>query len=263
MKNIYEVIFKEKGKKYYFSSELEIKYDTAVIVETEKGQQYAKVLDKVDNVKIPTAEIKPIQRIASKKDYNQYLQVSKEAKEALDKAREIAQDLKLQMNIINSSYTFDKKQLLFNFIADDRVDFRELAKKLASIYKTRIELRQIGARDKAKEIGGLGQCGRPLCCATFLNHIDSVSMNMAKNQNLALNPAKINGQCSRLLCCLTYEDEEYKRCSKGVPNVGQTVTTEFGKGQVISINTLERKYKVMIDNEVYEIELGNPDESAK
>ena len=261
MKNIYEVIFKEKGKKYYFGSELEIKYDTDVIVETEKGQQYAKVLDKVDDVKIPITEIKPIQRIASKKDYNQYLQVSKEAKEALDKARCIAQELKLQMNIINSSYTFDKKQLLFNFIADDRVDFRELAKKLASIYKTRIELRQIGARDKAKEIGGLGQCGRQLCCATFLNHIDSVSMNMAKNQNLALNPSKINGQCSRLLCCLTYEDEEYKRCSKGMPNVGQTIATDYGKGQVISINILDRKYKVMIDNEVQEIELGNIDES--
>ena len=263
MKNIYEVVFKEKGKKYYFGSDLEIKYNTNVIVETEKGQQYAKVLEKITNVKIPESEIKPILRIANKKDYNQYLQVSKDAKDALDKAREIAQSLNLEMNIINSSYTFDKKQLLFNFIADDRIDFRELAKKLAGIYKTRIELRQIGARDKAKEIGGIGQCGRPLCCATFLNHIDSVSMNMAKNQNLALNPAKINGQCSRLLCCLTYEDEEYKRCSKGMPSVGQTLNTEYGKGQVIAINTLERKYKVMIENEVNEIELGNIDESIE
>lgn len=263
MKNIYEVVFKEKGKKYYFGSDLDIKYDTAVIVETEKGLQYAKVLDKATDVKIPVSEIKPIQKIANKKDYNQFLEVTKEAKQALDKARNIAQELKLDMNIINSSYTFDKKQLLFNFIADDRVDFRELAKKLASIYKTRIELRQIGARDKAKEIGGIGQCGRTLCCASFLNHIDSVSMNMAKNQNLALNPSKINGQCSRLLCCLTYEDEEYKKCSKGMPNVGQTVNTEFGKGQVISINTLERKYKVMVDNEIQEIELGFENESSK
>lgn len=263
MKNIYEVIFKEKGKKYFFGSDLDIKYGVSVIVETEKGLQYAKVLNKVENVNIPSSEIKPIQRIASKRDYNQYLEVCKDAKKALDKAREISEELNLDMNIINSSYTFDKKQLLFNFIADDRVDFRELAKKLASIYKTRIELRQIGARDKAKEIGGLGQCGRTLCCATFLNHIDSVSMNMAKNQNLALNPSKINGQCNRLLCCLTYEDEEYKRCAKGMPNVGQTVTTELGRGQVISINTLERKYKVMIDNETHEIELGSLNESFK
>ena len=263
MKNIYEVVFKEKGKKYYFGSDLDIKNDTAVIVETERGLQYAKVVNKAEDVKIPIAEIKPIQRIANKKDYNQFLEVTKEAQEALEKARDIAQKLNLEMNIINSSYTFDKKQLLFNFIADDRIDFRELAKKLAGLYKTRIELRQIGARDKAKEIGGLGQCGRTLCCASFLNHIDSVSMNMAKNQNLALNPSKINGQCSRLLCCLTYEDEEYKKCSKGMPNVGQTVNTEYGKGQVISINTLERKYKVMIDNDIQEIELGFDDESSK
>ena len=262
MKNIYEVVFKEKGKKYYFESDLDVEYGTPVIVETEKGLQYAKVLEKAINVKIPISEIKPIQRIANKKDYQQFLEVTKEAKQALDRARTIVQDLNLDMNIINSSYTFDKKQLLFNFIADDRVDFRELAKKLASIYKTRIELRQIGARDKAKEIGGIGQCGRALCCTSFLNHIDSVSMNMAKNQNLALNPSKINGQCSRLLCCLTYEDEEYKKCSKGMPNVGQTVTTDFGKGQVVSINTLERKYKVMVGNEIQEIELESIDESA-
>lgn len=263
MKNIYEVIFKEKGKKYFFCSDLDIKYGISVIVETEKGLQYAKVLNKVENVNIPENEIKSIQRIATKRDYNQYLDVCRDAKKALDKARELVTELKLDMNIINSSYTFDKKQLLFNFIADDRIDFRELAKKLASIYKTRIELRQIGARDKAKEIGGLGQCGRTLCCASFLNHIDSVSMNMAKNQNLALNPSKINGQCNRLLCCLTYEDELYTSCSKGMPNIGQTVNSEFGKGQVISINTLERKYKIMVNNEIYEIELGNIDESVK
>lgn len=263
MMNIYEVIFKEKGKKYYFSSELDIKNDAAVIVETEKGLQYAKVVNKVYDVKIPMSDIKSIQRIATKKDYNQFLRISKDAKEALDKAREIASNLGLDMNIISSSYTFDKKQLLFNFIADDRIDFRDLAKKLANIYKTRIELRQIGARDKAKEIGGIGQCGRTLCCSTFLSHIDAVSMNMAKNQGLALNPSKINGQCSRLLCCLTYEDEEYKKCNNGMPSVGQTIKTELGKGQVISINTLERKYKVMIDNDIQEVELGFDDESSK
>ena len=150
-----------------------------------------------------------------------------------------------------------KKQLLFNFIADERVDFRELAKRLAGMYKTRIELRQIGARDKARNICGIGQCGRTLCCSTFLNHIDSVTMNMAKNQNIALNPSKINGQCGRLLCCLTYEDEEYARCQNGMPSVGQTVKTDDGSGKVISVDILKRKYKVDIDGNIKEIELGD------
>ena len=132
----------------------------------------------------------------------------------------------------------------------------KLAKKLASSYKTRIELRQIGARDKARTICGIGQCGRPLCCSTFLNHIDSVTMNMAKNQGISLNPNKINGLCGRLLCCLTYEDDEYVRCGKGLPNVGQTVKTDFGKGKVISVDILNRKYKVDIDGTIKEIELG-------
>lgn len=263
MDNIYEVIFKEKGKKYFFCSDLDIKPNTAVIVETEKGLQYAKVLNKVMNVSIPKSEIKRIERIATDSDYNEYLKISKEAQKALNKARDLVKELNLEMNIINSSYTFDKKQLLFNFIADDRIDFRDLAKKLASLYKTRIELRQIGARDKAREIGGIGQCGRPLCCSSFLNQIDSVSMNMAKNQNLSLNPAKINGQCSRLLCCLTYEDAEYKSCSKGMPNIGQTVNTEYGKGQVVSVDVLNRKYKVLINNELQEIVLGFENESIK
>jgi cell fate regulator YaaT (PSP1 superfamily) len=177
-------------------------------------------------------------------------------KTSLENARNIAEELELDMNILDANYTLDRKQLLFNFIADERVDFRELAKRLASLYKTRIELRQIGARDKARTICGIGQCGRPLCCSTFLNHIDSVTMNMAKNQNIALNPSKINGLCGRLLCCLTYEDEEYTRCQKGMPNVGQTVKTEFGSGKVVSVDILNRKYKVDIDNVIREIELG-------
>lgn len=257
MKKIYEVVFKEKGKTYLFSHDSDIEFNTNVVVETEKGMQYAKVLNLANTVNIPEEDIKAIVRIATKKDYDTYLSNANEAGKALAKARELAKSLNLNMNIINSFYTLDKKQLLFNFIADDRIDFRELAKKLASLYKTRIELRQIGARDKAKEIGGIGQCGRQLCCSLFLNHIDSVSMNMAKNQNLALNPSKINGQCSRLLCCLTYEDEEYKRCSKGMPSVGQTVTIDEGKGQVVSINTLKREYKVLVDNNVIEVKLDN------
>ena len=170
--------------------------------------------------------------------------------------------MSLNMNIIDATYNFDRTQLLFNFLADARVDFREYAKKLAQIYKTRIELRQIGARDKAKSIDGYGVCGRRLCCAGFLNHIDSISMNMAKNQNIALNPSKINGCCGRLLCCLTYEDEQYSCCRVGMPTVGKIVTLEQGEGKVISVDILNRKYKVLIGNEVKEIELDN-NESSK
>jgi cell fate regulator YaaT (PSP1 superfamily) len=161
------------------------------------------------------------------------------------------------MNILDCKFTFNKDQLIIRYFSDDRVDFRELAKKLAASYKTRIELRQIGARDKARTICGIGQCGRTLCCSTFLNHIDSVTMNMAKNQGISLNPNKINGLCGRLLCCLTYEDEEYVRCGKGLPNVGQTVKTDFGKGKVISVDILNRKYKADIDGVIREIELGS------
>jgi putative pyruvate formate lyase activating enzyme len=179
--------------------------------------------------------MKKILRAATDEDNDNFLKNLKDADKCLEKARKIAKELELDMSILDASYTLDSKQLLFNFIADERIDFRELAKRLAAQYKTRIELRQIGARDKARAICGIGQCGRPLCCSTFLNHIDSVTTNMAKNQNIALNPSKINGLCGRLLCCLTYEDEEYVRCGKGLPNVGQTVSTEFGKGKVVSV----------------------------
>ena len=150
------------------------------------------------------------------------------------------------MYIIDASYTLDRSQLFFRFMADERVDFRSLAKDLATIYKTRIELRQVGVRDKAKEVGGYGSCGRPLCCAKYLSDFDSVSINMAKNQNIALNPTKINGVCGRLLCCLKYEDECYKDLRQGLPKVGKKVQTEQGEGKVISIDVLKGTYRVNI-----------------
>ena len=251
MNNIYEVVFKQKGKKYYFCSDKDIEPDTKVIVSTEKGLQLGIVVAKAEKskVKIKTDEIKEIVRIADDKDYNQYLENAKDADKALKKCKSLVKELDLEMDVINASFTFDKSQLLFNFIADERVDFRELAKKLASVYKTRIELRQIGARDKAREISGIGPCGRKLCCSGFLNHIDSVSMNMAKNQNVSLNPQKINGMCSRLLCCLTYEDEEYTRCSKNLPTVGQKIKVDGDYAEVISVNILQREVTVMDGNE--------------
>ena len=212
MKEAIGITFKPKGRVYYFDfNDLELKLGDKVIVETDKGLQFAEVSTNLKNIneKNLGTPLKKIIRIASKEDFKQYDKNIKEASTALLEAKKIAKNLELDMQILDASYTFDRNQLIFNFLADGRIDFRELAKKLAQIYHTRIELRQIGVRDKAKEIGGLGPCGRPLCCNTFLTDFASVSINMAKNQYIALNPTKINGVCGRLLCCLNYEDEVY------------------------------------------------------
>ena len=255
MKKTFEVCFKDGGKGYFFKTDLELNKDDYVIVETEKGNQFAKVIKEVKVNDIDSQ--KDILRIATDEDYKTHLKNLKDAEKALNKCREIVEELSLDMKVINAQYTFERNQLLFNFLADDRIDFRELAKKLAAIYHTRIELRQIGARDKAKEIGGIGVCGNTLCCITFLKRLETVSMNMAKNQNLALNPTKINGSCGRLLCCLAYEDEEYKKSLEGMPQIGETVKTKDGEGQVVSLNILQRKYSVLIDGEKVEYEAKN------
>ncbi len=253
MNKIYGVIFKNNGKEYYFDgSNFELEKDAKVIVETEKGLQYGKVTNLIDKSSVKNIkEYKNIIRKASKKDEEQYLENLKLSQIALKKARNIAKQLDLSMTFIDASFTFDKNQLLLNFYADERVDFRELAKRLASIYKTRIELRQLGARDRAAKCGGVGVCGKILCCSSFLKHMDSVSMNMAKNQNISLNPSKINGSCGRLLCCLKYEDDEYSKCLVGLPQVGKTVDTKFGEGIVRSVNILKREFKVEIDGQIY------------
>ncbi len=257
---IYGVNFKDNGKIYNFKSNIKCPINVTVITNTEKGEQFGKVVSKIDEKSVSNIEeLKEIIRISTKNDYEQYLKNLKDADKALKDCRALVKELGLEMKVINANFTFDRKQLVFNFLADKRIDFRELAKKLALIYRTRIELRQIGARDKAREIGGIGPCGQKLCCANFLNHIDSVSMNMAKNQGLALNPSKINGLCGRLLCCLTYEDEEYLNCSKGLPEVGEYVETPKGQAEVISRDILNRSYKVVIDNEKLEIKLGDSD----
>ncbi len=256
---IYGVKFGDSGKEYYFDGQnLKIHNHVCVIVETEKGLQYGKVIRKVKETDIKSEdEFKKILRLTTKEDYKQYLNNLKEAEMALKNAQHIANDLRLGMHFLSSSFTFDRKQLLFNFTADERVDFRELTRKLAALYKTRIELRQIGARDKACSVGGIGQCGRELCCSSFLQSLESVSMTMAKNQNLALNPTKINGSCGRLLCCLAYEDREYQRCGKGLPSVGDHVIMDKINGKVISVDVLNRKIKVFCENEIKEVDLNN------
>ena len=254
------VVFKKGGKIYYFSpNNLKIKKGINVIVKTERGLQFGNV--EVENTKINSEKLKTslseIIRIASKKDYEKHLKNLEESKKALKVCKELVEEYNLNMMILDANYTFDRSQLLFTFLADNRIDFRKLAKELANKYKTRIELRQVGVRDKAKEVGGYGSCGRPLCCSKFLTDFDSVSINMAKDQNIALNPTKINGVCGRLLCCLKYENECYKECAKNLPKVGKTVQTQNGEGKVISVDILKQTYKVnMKDQGIVEVNLN-------
>ena len=221
---LFSVVFKSNGKNYYFNGDDELVKGDYVIVETEKGEQYAQIS------KVQSEEFD------------------------LEKCKELIKKLELNMHVISADFAFDKSQLLFCFVSDERVDFRLLAKKLAAIYHTRIELRQIGARDKAKEIGGVGICGQKICCRRFLNHIDAISMNMAKNQNLALNPSKINGLCGRLLCCLQYEDENYIEAAKELPAVGDTIKTNSGEGIVTSVDILNKRCKVLVGSNKEEVE---------
>lgn len=238
------VSFKENGRLYYFKNNiLKLAKGDFVIVETEKGLQFGFVVQEESELEEKTLvnPIKNVIRLATKNDRKNHQKNLRDANYALLKARRIVKDLNLNMNILDASYTFDKKQLLFNFTADDRVDFRELAKRLAAIYRTRIELRQIGIRDKARNVGGIGPCGRFLCCNTFLTDLNSVTINMAKNQMLALNPTKINGVCGRLLCCLSYEDETYTYLKKDLPNIGDNYKYDGNIYKVIDVDIFKRK----------------------
>ena len=250
MKEVVGISF-ENGRIYYFDPNgHKIKENITVIVETEQGEQFGTVkipLLKIDENKIKTP-LKKIIRVSTKRDYSQYKKNKKEASLAKEKCQEISDKLKLNMKILDASYTFDRDKLLFRFLSDTRVDFRDLAKELAKIYKVRIELRQIGVRDKAKEVDGLGPCGRRLCCASFLKDLDTVSINMAKNQNISLNPSKINGACGRLMCCLKYEDDCYTKCRLNMKKIGDTIETPHGKGTIQSLDILRQKYKVDVPN---------------
>mgnify|MGYP003191003992 FL=1 len=245
---VFGVIFKDGHKTYDFLGEDDLKKDDYVIVETEKGLQYAKINADYTKEKEVNDNLKSIIRKATEEDEKQYLENLKDAEVALKKCRKFVEELDLNMKVLNAQFTFERTQLLFNFIADERVDFRELARKLAGVYHTRIELRQIGARDKAREIGGIGICGGELCCRRFLNQMETISISMAKDQNLALNPSKINGACGRLLCCLAYENQNYLDNLKDLPQVGDVIKTKSGEGEVVSIDILNRKCQVMIDN---------------
>ena len=249
---------------YYLVNGLELKRGDSVIVDTEAGLQIGVVKTDVqqenkDNLSMPMSKVI---RIATKKDLSVNIKNDKEASSALRYAKRVANELELDMSFVEAKYTFSRNQLFFYFVSSGRVDFRELAKKLAQRYKTRIELRQIGVRDKAKRIGGIGPCGLFLCCNTFLTDFTSVSINMAKNQFLALNPSKINGVCGRLLCCLNYEDDTYTELKKDLPSIGTIVETKDGVGKITDIDVFKRTVKVEYKNQGV-VEYANEDLLSK
>lgn len=234
------------GIYYLAPNTLELKKNDKVVFETENGPLIGVVCkeiykEKKENLVLP---LDKVLRIADKKDYDKYYKNASEAKKALEDAKNYSKKLDLDMNFVDAYFNLDKSQLVFLFLSENRIDFRELAKKLAAKYKTRIELRQVGVRDKAKRVGGLGPCGLFLCCNSFLADFNSVSINMAKNQMLALNPTKINGLCGRLLCCLGYENDTYTEMKKGLPKIGLVADTPLGMGKVVSVDIFKKTYSV-------------------
>lgn len=245
------VRFKQNGKIYYFDpGELEISDSDAVIVETVRGVEYGYVAfapKEVDDGEI-ASPLKPVIRVATEQDTAKVEENKEKEKKAFDVCLEKIAKHGLDMKLVNVEYTFDGNKILFYFTADGRVDFRELVKDLASVYRTRIELRQIGVRDETRAMGGIGVCGREFCCHTFQSDFQPVSIRMAKDQNLSLNPTKIYGACGRLMCCIRYEEETYKELNKNLPRVGDETTTEDGMhGVVSSVNILRQKIKVIVD----------------
>ncbi len=251
MVKVIGVRFRTAGKVYFFDpGKLEIKQGDHVIVETARGIEYGTVIGapreiEADKVVQP---LKSVLRIANQKDDEQEASNRQKEKDAFKICLEKIRKHGLQMKLIDAEYTFDNNKVLFYFTADGRIDFRELVKDLASVFKTRIELRQIGVRDETKILGGIGICGRPLCCHTHLSEFAPVSIKMAKEQNLSLNPTKISGVCGRLMCCLKNEEETYEELNRKLPNVGDYVTTDDGlKGEVQSVNVLRQLVKVIVD----------------
>lgn len=251
MVKVIGVRFRTAGKIYYFDpGKLQIRRNDHVIVETARGIEYGTVVcdpKEVEDDKV-IQPLKAVLRVATPKDDEQEASNKQKEREAYKICLEKIRKHDLQMKLIDAEYTFDNNKVLFYFTADGRIDFRELVKDLAAVFKTRIELRQIGVRDETKILGGIGICGRPLCCHTHLSEFAPVSIKMAKEQNLSLNPTKISGVCGRLMCCLKNEEETYEELNRRLPNVGDFVTTEDGlKGEVHSVNVLRQLVKVIVD----------------
>lgn len=241
------VRFKKAGKIYYFDpGEFPISKNDYVIVETARGIEYGKaVTDKKQvNEHDVVLPLKKVVRLADQKDQMNVEENKQAAEQAFEVCCDKVLEHQLDMKLVDVEYTFDRNKVIFYFTADGRVDFRDLVKDLASIFRTRIELRQIGVRDEAKMLGGIGPCGRMLCCSTFLGDFEPVSIKMAKDQNLSLNPTKISGLCGRLMCCLKYENDEYEEAKAELPDLGESIKTPDGPGKVIGLNLLERVIQV-------------------
>lgn len=249
MKNIVGIRFRKPGKVYFFDpGYIRLNPKDKVIVETVQGEDIGEVV--ISKREIPeeklSKELKRVVRLANYRDIKKQEENKQKEKKAMETCKELIKKHKLAMNLVDVEYKFDGSKIIFYFIADGRVDFRELVKDLAFIYKTRIELRQIGVRDEVRKIGGNGVCGRELCCCSFLNNFDIVSIKMAKEQSASLNPSKISGNCGRLMCCLKYEQEVYEEKMKKLPKVGAIVKTEEGEGTVVGLEVLKEAIKVQI-----------------
>ena len=251
MAEVIGVRFKEVGKVYYFDPDMHtLKLGDTVIVETSRGVECGKVA--IANKEVQDEDIvhplKKLIRVATKEDLRRLEENARREKEAMKICEKKIAEHKLDMKLVDVEYTFDNSKILFYSTADGRVDFRALVKDLASVFRTRIELRQIGVRDESKMLGGLGVCGRPFCCSSFLGEFHPVSIKMAKEQGLSLSPTKISGTCGRLMCCLKYEQDAYTDLIKRTPKVGTLVKTPLGRGLVVETNLLARTLKVKMDN---------------
>jgi len=251
MQTIVGIRFKKAGKIYYFDPvELALEAGESVIVETARGLEFGEVVIAPRQVKEEdiVAPLKPVQRKASAADKEKVKENEVREAEAFKVCEQKIQAHNLQMNLVDVEYTFDVNKIIFYFTAEGRIDFRELVKDLAAVFRTRIELRQIGVRDEAKMVGGIGCCGRPLCCATFLGDFEPVSIRMAKEQNLSLNPTKISGICGRLMCCLKYESDCYGSCCKKVaaPAVGREAVTVDGEGKIVAVSSAKKTASVQL-----------------
>ena len=252
MNKLYKVIgirFSGVGKTYYFDPRnFSVKTGDNVIVETARGMEYGTAVTDIKEVSENeiVQPLKPIQRMATENDKKKLEDNKKAEKDALKTCEEKVKKHNLPMKLLNAEYTFDRGKIIFYFTAGSRVDFRELVKDLASVFKTRIELRQVGVRDEAKHLGGYGSCGRNLCCSSFLGEFETISIKMAKNQNISPNPTKINGVCGRLMCCLKYEDESYTVLRATFPKEGSFVETPMGRGKVIKNSFFTKQVTVIL-----------------
>ncbi|MGL5540274.1 MAG: PSP1 domain-containing protein [Erysipelotrichaceae bacterium] len=241
------VTFKDTKKIYHFgTNDSNLKVGDAVVVETIRGTEVGTIAKESEAFLVhnPNMEIKPVLRVASKEDLERYAQNKELAKDAIVKCAALIEKLQLDMKLIDCEFTLDRSKIIFVYVADERVDFRELLKELAAVFKCRVELKQIGPRNKAKIVGGLGVCGMETCCSRFLNDFDIVSINMAKNQYLALNIQKLSGQCGKLMCCLKYEDQQYKEQKNSIPKLNSQLEYKGSRYRLTGVNILLKQAKI-------------------